>query len=132
MSPYVTSAPPIPVEGVEAYNSHHTRPHAVIASLAGNRILALTMQSVGQIVTHHVAVSYRICTHASSASTSPSRALASGRVASATARMTEHISGLADLFRDETADRVADLIEWRWPAGCTVRHPEDSSGHAWS
>ena len=60
MAPYLADTPPgADEEELERFVEQHTGFHAAMAALAGNRVLELTMQTFGQIVSHHRARSGR-------------------------------------------------------------------------
>jgi DNA-binding FadR family transcriptional regulator len=101
---------------VEQFVFSHTHFHAVVASLAGNRVLQLMMQTIGQIVSHHVAA------HADPREAKAemeqdhadvAHAIAAGRPAKARARMEDHIRLMSDFYKDQIGARMDEFIEWR-------------------
>ena len=55
MAPYLADTPPGADEEARALRRAAHGFHAAMAALAGNRVLELTMQTFGQIVSHHLA-----------------------------------------------------------------------------
>ena len=88
-------------DDVEEFVQRHTHFHAVLASLTGNRVLELMLQTVGCIVTHHVVVSADprdmsgtiAEDHASIA-----RAVAAGHPQQARTLMEQHIRTMSDFY----------------------------------
>jgi len=117
MAPYLS----MPDEHAEAatvaeFVLAHSQFHAVVASLADNRVLQLLLQTIGQIVTHHVAISAdprEAETDIERAHVEVARAVAAGRPAKARARMAEHIHLMCDFYAGKIGARTDDLIEWR-------------------
>jgi hypothetical protein len=56
MEPFIADHDPHDRESVGTFVEAHTNFHRVIAAMAENRVLEILMQTVGQIVTHHVVV----------------------------------------------------------------------------
>ena len=98
----------------EDFVHSHARFHALVASLAQNRVLELTMQIPGAIVSHHVAESAdpRAVSdlldrdHADLA-----RAIIAGHANRARVLMNEHIETVGHYFH--VADDLENLIEWQ-------------------
>ncbi len=57
MEPYVEELDDGAAGDIAAFVGEHVNFHAVIASLAGNRVLELMLPTIGLVVTHHVVVS---------------------------------------------------------------------------
>src|ERR1700686_2832782 len=94
MTPYLEPSKVHPESTIAEFVSAHTHFHAVVASLAGNRVLQLMMQTIGQIVTHHVAVNADPRDAGADIDrdhVEVARAIAAGRPAKARSRMEEHI-----------------------------------------
>ena len=94
----------------------HTHFHAVVASLAGNRVLQLMLQTIGQIVTHHVAVNADPRDAEADIDrdhVEVARAIAAGRPAKARSRMEEHILHVSDFYKGEIGAQMDEFIEWR-------------------
>jgi DNA-binding FadR family transcriptional regulator len=101
---------------LEEFVYSHSEFHAVMASLAGNRVLQLMLLTIGQIVSHHVAA------HADPRESRAeiqqdhvdlARAIASGRPAKARSRMEEHIRLMIEIYKDQIGARMDEFIEWR-------------------
>lgn len=92
----------------------HTHFHAVVAGLAGNRVLELLLQTIGQIVTHHVVVSTELRDVRQAViedHVAVARAVAAGHANKARDGMGDHIERMAALYRDQIGPN--DLIDWR-------------------
>ena len=93
---------------VAEFVAAHSQFHAVVASLAGNRVLQLMLQTIGQIVTHHVAVNADprdAETDIDRDHVEVARAIAAGRPAKARSRMEEHIRLIGDFYKGEIGAR---------------------------
>jgi GntR family transcriptional regulator, transcriptional repressor for pyruvate dehydrogenase complex len=90
--------------------------HVIVASLAGNRVMQLMLQTIGQVVTNHIvtnadprdAESDIARDHAETA-----QAIAAGRPAKARRRMEAHIRGVRDFYVEQIGHRMDDYIEWK-------------------
>ncbi|WP_239377544.1 FadR/GntR family transcriptional regulator [Frankia sp. Cj5] len=90
--------------------------HIAIASLARNRVLELSMQTMGRIVAHHVALTDdpRVMRDLiADDHLKLARAILSGHAKQAHSLMEEHIHGIARYSRERFGDRMDDFIEWR-------------------
>lgn len=101
---------------IEEFVETHGRFHTVIASLAQNRVLELSLQTLGWIVSHHSAVT-----------TDPrelrdviehdhhelARAIAAGHPRRARSLMESHIEGVSRRHFVELGDQLDEFIEWR-------------------
>ncbi len=101
---------------VEEFVKDHVRFHGAVASLIGNRVLEISLQTYGQIVSHHVMFidDTRTIAH-QLADEHHAIALAIGEGQAALARdlMESHIRNVmahTDLGKPE---RVSDLIDWQ-------------------
>jgi GntR family transcriptional repressor for pyruvate dehydrogenase complex len=101
---------------LEDFLAHHTGFHSAIASLARNRVLELSLQTMGRIVSHHVAV-YQdprgireliVADH-----TALARAIIGGHTQQTRGLMEKHIEAIARYHRDVYASRMNDFIEWQ-------------------
>ena len=117
MAPYRDRlAPEADGDDVEEFVQRHTHFHAVLASLTGNRVLELMLQTIGCIVTHHVVVSADprdmsgtiAEDHASIA-----RAVAAGHPQQARTLMERHIRTMSDFYSRELGEQQREYIEWR-------------------
>jgi DNA-binding GntR family transcriptional regulator len=101
---------------VDEFVQAHTHFHAVVASLANNRVLQLMLQTIGQIVTHHIVVTADPRDSESDIDrdhVEVARAIAGGRPAKARSRMEDHIHHLIGFYALEIGDQMEDFIEWR-------------------
>ena len=101
---------------VAEFVAAHSQFHAVVASLAGNRVLQLMLQTIGQIVTHHVAVNADprdAETDIDRDHVEVARAIAAGRPAKARSRMEEHIRLIGDFYKGQIGAEMHEFIEWR-------------------
>jgi GntR family transcriptional repressor for pyruvate dehydrogenase complex len=103
-------------DSLAAFVQHHTQFHNVLGTLAGNRVLQLSLMSIGQIVTHHIVVtadprnvrSMILDDHHQIA-----RAVIAGKPIKARDEMRAHLQRVADYYVSNSKDRVLDkLIEW--------------------
>jgi len=91
----------------------HGHFHAVVASLAGNRVLELTFQTAGQIVSHHVVVTAdprdlrEVLDHDHAV---VAKAIMSGHPRKARTEMATHIRNVTAYYQDQD---MTSLIDWR-------------------
>ena len=103
-------------DDVEEFVQRHTHFHAVLASLTGNRVLELMLQTVGCIVTHHVVVSADPRDMRSTIAedhASIARAVAAGHPQQARTLMERHIRTMSDFYSRELGEQQREYIEWR-------------------
>jgi GntR family transcriptional repressor for pyruvate dehydrogenase complex len=101
---------------LESFVVMHTNFHGTIGSLAGNRVLELTLQTMGRIVTHHIVVNADprdASTTIAHDHRAIARAVIAGHANKAHDLMGEHIHGVAELYRSQIGDQMGDLIEWK-------------------
>ena len=116
MAPFTTPLQRTGTESMGDFVDSHVEFHATVAALAANRVLELMLETVGQIVTHHVVVNADPRDlggeidrdHADIA-----RAIAAGRANRAAALMEQHIQNMVNHYRVEIGDQMNDYIEWR-------------------
>ncbi|MFF0816895.1 FadR/GntR family transcriptional regulator [Rhodococcus sp. NPDC003318] len=114
MEPFL-SAPDHDVDGLGPYVEEHAGFHHALAELAGNRVLALSLETYGQIVTHHVAVvddprNLRdVLTHDHR---NIAAAVAEGRRRRARSLMEAHLGGVVDYCRSRLSASLDSPIEW--------------------
>jgi DNA-binding FadR family transcriptional regulator len=90
--------------------------HAVMASLAQNRVLELNLQSIGRIVLHHAVLvtdpgtpEFEIVEdHVALA-----KAIAAGHVRKSQALMEDHILRMQQFYRTRVRTHLEELIDWR-------------------
>ena len=117
MSPYLAEGDGyVPRDDVEAFMHMHTAFHGRVASLAQNRVLELTLQTMGQIVTHHVAVTDDPRALASVIEHDHRRlavAIAAGYGNQARTIMEEHIRSVARHNEEHLGPMLNEYIEWQ-------------------
>lgn len=94
----------------------HAGFHATVASLVNNRVLELMLQTTGQIVTHHVAVTADprdVRELIERDHERLARAIAAGHANRARSLMEEHIRNVAEFYGKRIGDQMYDYIEWR-------------------
>lgn len=114
MTPYLTDRDGS-AEGLAPYLEGHTAFHRAVADLSNNRVLALSLQTYGQIVSHHVAVlsdprSLRdvlVDEHRHIA-----EAVISGHARRARALMRSHLEGVTAFVRENIPVPLDQPIEW--------------------
>ena len=118
MAPYLEEEP-VNVHSapaaVEAFVRAHTLFHCAVASLVDNRVLELTMQTMGQIVSHHVAIEAdprELRGVLEQDHLKIARAIVAGHANRARSLMDEHIAGVARLNAERLGPKMDELIEW--------------------
>ncbi|MEU7828873.1 MULTISPECIES: GntR family transcriptional regulator [unclassified Nonomuraea] len=102
--------------GVEDFVAQHSSFHATIASLARNRVLELTLQTMGQVVTHHVAVNEDPRAIRDLIATSHRRlakAIVGGHGTLARTLMQQHIEDISSYHREQSSVQMDEVIEWQ-------------------
>jgi len=116
MAPYLAEqAPGADEEELERFVEEHAGFHAAIAALAGNRVLELTMQMYGQIVSHHLATvddPREIRGMLAEAHHELARAVTAGHPRRARELMDAHIAGVVAYNRERLGSKIDDFIEW--------------------
>jgi GntR family transcriptional repressor for pyruvate dehydrogenase complex len=103
-------------EDLTKFVFHHTHFHAVVASLVDNVVLELLLQTVGQIVTHHVVVNSdprQVQEVIARDHCSIAKAVSAGHAHRARGLMEEHILAMADVYQQQFGRRMDDYVEWR-------------------
>lgn len=116
MSPYLADGEHVPRDDVEAFMHMHTAFHGRVASLAQNRVLELTLQTMGQIVTHHVAVTddpRALATVIEDDHRRLAAAIAAGYGNQARSIMEEHIRSVARFNEEHLGPMLDEYIEWQ-------------------
>ena len=116
MQPYLGDGGHIDAEGLPSFVQTHSQFHAVVGSLSRNKVLEVMLQTIGQIVTHHVVVNADpremeeaiISDHAAVA-----LAVADGRPTKANALMQTHIERMVDFYKTHHGNEMHQFIEWR-------------------
>lgn len=101
--------------GVTSFVVAHTHFHGVIGGLAENRVLELLLQSIGQIVTHHVVMHAdprEVRKAVTDDHAAVARAIAAGHANKASREMEEHIGHMIAFYRSHIATKN-EFIDWR-------------------
>jgi DNA-binding FadR family transcriptional regulator len=102
---------------VEGFVDHHVHFHALLGTLAGNRVMQLSLMAIGQIVTHHVVFTFDPrdvgeLIHADHRDIA--EAVIAARPMKARDLMREHLVKVAEAYeRSAGASMLDQLIEWR-------------------
>ena len=114
MKPYL-EPPPADDDGLTEFVLAHTRFHGVLASLAENRVLEMMLQTIGQIVTHHV-LGHADPRHDRETIESDHAAIAKAVVAGAPKKAAEamerHINTMIDVYETHLGAQLHDFIDW--------------------
>jgi DNA-binding FadR family transcriptional regulator len=103
-------------DDVESFMHRHMSFHADVAALGRNRVLEISLQTMGQIVSHHVEVTDDPRALGRDLGEDHRRiaiAIVAGATDQAAALMEEHIGGVADVAGEHLGARLDDLIEWQ-------------------
>jgi DNA-binding FadR family transcriptional regulator len=116
LTPYLVGQTHHGSPDVDEFVSTHSSFHAVVASLAENKVLQLNLQTIGQIVTHHMVLNldprelrdaiemdHRVI----------ARAIESGHWLKARDAAEQHIRRLIDLYSERLGDQTQGYIDWR-------------------
>lgn len=94
----------------------HTHFHGVLASLAENRVLEVMLQTIGQIVTHHV-LGHADPRHdretIEADHVAVAKAVAAGAPQKAAKAMEKHISTMIEVYETHLGTQLHEFIEWR-------------------
>jgi GntR family transcriptional regulator, transcriptional repressor for pyruvate dehydrogenase complex len=116
MKPYLNDDPHDDTMTLEEFVQVHAGFHGAIASLITNRVLELTLQTMGQIVTHHSVVvgdPRDVRAIIENDHHQLARAIASGHAQRARSLMEQHIASIIEVQFSEIASQLDDFIEWR-------------------
>ncbi len=102
-------------DDLDSYLEAHAGFHHAVASLAGNRVLALSLETYGQIVAHHVAVvddprklnDVLIDDHLHIA-----KVVIAGHPRKASELMEEHLRGGSGVLRERLNNSLDSSVEW--------------------
>jgi DNA-binding FadR family transcriptional regulator len=103
-------------DDVESFMRDHMSFHGHVAALGRNRTLELTLQAMGQIVSHHVEVTDDPRALGRDLGDDHRRiavAIVSGAPGPAAALMKDHVVGLTQSAGDHLGSRLDDLVEWQ-------------------
>jgi DNA-binding FadR family transcriptional regulator len=94
----------------------HTHFHGVLAALAENRVLEMLLQTIGQIVTHHV-LGHADPRHDRETIEADHLAIAKAVVAGSPQRankaMEKHINTMIDVYKEHLGAQLDEYIDWR-------------------
>jgi DNA-binding FadR family transcriptional regulator len=117
MEPYIARQPPeTSDESLEEFAAAHSRFHGCVAELAGNRVLELSLQAVGQIVVHHVVLGAdprELEDELIEAHAKVAKAITSGNEKRARKAMEDHIRDEVEFYRSHLGKRRDGIIDWQ-------------------
>jgi GntR family transcriptional repressor for pyruvate dehydrogenase complex len=118
MTPYLLDGDAVPHPGhdIESFMRDHMSFHWHVASLGRNRVLELSLQVMGQIVSHHVEVTDDPRAMGRDLDEDHRRiaaAIVAGGGDRAAALMKEHVAGMASTAGEHLGHRLDDVIEWQ-------------------
>jgi GntR family transcriptional repressor for pyruvate dehydrogenase complex len=99
-----------------AYLQKHVNFHFIVARLAANPVLELLLQTLTQIVGHHVAVvadPRDVRDEIERSHVAISRSIAAGRSAKSRELMENHVRTVSTFYAQQIGAQTKDLIEWR-------------------
>jgi GntR family transcriptional repressor for pyruvate dehydrogenase complex len=102
-------------EALDVFVKSHSGFHAAVASLANNRVLELSLQTLGLIVSHHTAVTADprdLADLIEDDHLRIARAIEDGDCKRARTVMGKHIHGLAGLHTERLGTKTDEYIEW--------------------
>ena len=115
MEPYLVP-PPADDDELTKFVLAHTHFHGVLASLAENRVLEMMLQTIGQIVTHHV-LGHADPRHdrdtIEADHVAIARAVAAGAPQKAAKAMEQHIETMIEVYKEHLGAQLHDFIDWR-------------------
>jgi GntR family transcriptional regulator, transcriptional repressor for pyruvate dehydrogenase complex len=114
MEPFI-SGEPWNDEMLDDYVQTHAHFHSTVGSLAQNRVLELSLATMGLIVSHHVPLAFDPRTLRESMHREHhdiAVAVVGGRASRARSLMHDHIQSVADMTSDAMGPLVEDFIEW--------------------
>ncbi|MET0324375.1 MAG: GntR family transcriptional regulator [Ilumatobacteraceae bacterium] len=115
MAPYLDIVEPT-LHDSDSLVDDHLAFHAAAASLAGNRVLQIALQTMGQIVSHHFVTTddpsqLRSLIHRDHHQLA--RAIVDGKPLEARALMDAHTRRMAEITGDNLGTQADDFIEWQ-------------------
>jgi GntR family transcriptional regulator, transcriptional repressor for pyruvate dehydrogenase complex len=114
LQPYRGSVPNL--VSVEEFVLHHTDFHNALGALAGNRVMQLSLMSIGQIVTHHVVITAdprSVREMIEDDHRSIAEAVLARKPIKARDEMQAHVRRVADHFETRSGESVSDkVVEW--------------------
>jgi GntR family transcriptional repressor for pyruvate dehydrogenase complex len=117
LEPYLSSPDGLHVpEELDRYVDAHAGFHAAIASLVDNRVLELTYQTMGQIVTHHMILEddpRHLRAEIEKEHLLLAKAIVAGHPKRARQIMEEHLEAVAQRAERRMGARLDEFIDWR-------------------
>lgn len=117
MEPYLSTPDGLHVpEELDKYIQAHNHFHAAIASLVDNRVLELTYQTMGQIVTHHLALvddPRELRDEIEHDHLLLAKAVVAGHPKRAREIMERHLQTVATRTEKRLGSKIDEYIEWR-------------------
>lgn len=116
MKPYMVDEGTPDERTIEEFVQTHSRFHGAIASLVENKVLEVSLQTLGQIVSHHSAVTRdprELRDTIERDHNELAQAIAAGHPRRARNLMEEHIAGISREHFDGLSGQLDDFIEWR-------------------
>jgi GntR family transcriptional repressor for pyruvate dehydrogenase complex len=115
MSPYL-ELPDEEDDELSGFVISHAHFHGVMASLAENRVLEMMLQTIGQIVTHHV-VGHADPRHdremIEADHVAIAKAIVAGAPQKAAKAMEKHITAMIEVYETHLGAQLNDFIDWR-------------------
>jgi GntR family transcriptional repressor for pyruvate dehydrogenase complex len=104
-------------ESVEEFVQQHTDFHTALGTLAGNRVMQLSLMAIGQTVTHHVVITSdprEVAGMLHEDHRAIAEAVIAGKPIKARDLMREHLERVAKYYETTAEESILDnLIEWR-------------------
>ena len=116
MAPFLADDGDISHDDVESFMHSHIAFHARVASLALNRVLEISLQTMGQIVSHHYAVTddpRQLESMVHDDHRQLAHVIAAGDVVAARELMDAHTRRMALAAADNLGTRSDEFIEWQ-------------------
>jgi GntR family transcriptional repressor for pyruvate dehydrogenase complex len=116
VGPFSAAFDPSGHDTVEEYIKSHTRFHGAVASLVRNRVLEVSLQTYGQIVSHHVMVvddPRHLGPQIHDDHHEIADAIVAGHPRQARQLMETHIAHVIEYSQRRFGDRIHDLIDWQ-------------------
>jgi GntR family transcriptional regulator, transcriptional repressor for pyruvate dehydrogenase complex len=116
MKPYMVDEATPDERTIEEFAESHAGFHGALASLVENKVLEISLQTLGQIVTHHSAVTRdprELRDMIEHDHHELAQAIAAGHPRRARGRMEQHIAGISREHFAGLGGQLDDFIEWR-------------------
>jgi DNA-binding FadR family transcriptional regulator len=116
MEPYAHIPDEHDDEAIDAFVAAHIHFHRDLAALAENRVLELHLQTIGQIVTHHIighADPRQVREMIEADHVAIAKAISAGSPQRAAKAMEQHIGSLVAQYEADLGRQLDDYIDWR-------------------